>query len=80
MLRDFVLDEPEQVRGCTHRLSDPEQVEVLLVARVVHARDHLRHLVALPRDLADDQVVLVVAGDAEHELGWPRNPGALEHV
>ena len=80
MLGQLVLDEPEDVRGRADRLADPEQVEVLLVARVVDARDHLRHAVALRRDLADDQVVLVVARDAEHELGRTADPGALEHV
>ena len=54
---------------------DPEQVEVLLVARVVHARDDLRHAVALAGELADDQVVLVVAGDREDELRRARDAG-----
>ena len=35
---------------------------MLLVARVVHAGDHLRDAVALACELADDQVVLVVSG------------------
>ena len=62
------------------RRRDPEQVEVRLVARVVHARDHLRHAVLLARDLADDQVVLVVAGEREHDVGRPRDARALEDV
>ena len=53
---------------------------MLLVARIVDARDHLRHAVALACDLADDQVVLVVARDAEDELGWTADPRELEHV
>jgi Trk K+ transport system NAD-binding subunit len=39
---------------------------VLLVARIVHARDHLRDAIALRRDLADDQVVLVVATSGDN--------------
>ena len=53
---------------------------MLLVARVVHARDDLRDSIALPRELADDQVVLVVARHGEDELGRPRDPGQLEDV
>ena len=59
---------------------DPHQVEVRLVPRVVHARDHLRHAVLLLRELRDDHVVLVVAGEREQDVGRPRDPGALEHV
>ena len=51
-----------------------------LVARVVHARDHLRHAVLLARELADDQVVLVVAGQRSDHFWRPRDPGALEDV
>ena len=43
VLGHLVLDEAEDVRGRADGLGDPEQVEVLLVARVVDARDHLRH-------------------------------------
>src|SRR6266511_4982249 len=49
-----------------------------LVARVVHARDHLWDLVLLLGDLADDEVVLVVAGDREHEVRRPLDAGPLE--
>ena len=80
VLRHLMLDEAEHVRGCADRLRDAEQVEVLLVAGVVDPRDHLRDAVALSRELADDQVVLIVAGDAENELRRPRDPGALEYV
>ena len=59
---------------------DPEQVEMLLVSGVVDARDHLRHAVALLGDLRDDDVVLVVAGHREHEIGRAGDPGALEDV
>ena len=51
---------------------------MLLVSRVVDARDHLRHAVLLLRDLADDDVVLVVAGDGDHQVG-ALDAGPLEH-
>ena len=50
-----------------------------LVARVVDARDHLLDAVLLLRELADDHVVLVVARQREHDVGRPRDAGALEH-
>ena len=56
----------------------PSQVEERLVARIVDARDHLLDAVVLARHLADDDVVLVVAGDRDHEIGRPRDPGPLE--
>ena len=80
VLGHLVLDEREQAGRRAHRLGDPEQVEVLLVARVVDARDRLRHAVPLLRDLRDDEVVLVVAGDREHELRRARDAGPLEDV
>ena len=49
-----------------------------LVARVVHARDHLRHAVLLARELTDDHVVLVVAGEGEHDVRRPRDSRPLE--
>ncbi len=73
-----MLDEPEDARRRAQRLRDAEQVEVLLVARVVDARDRLAHAVGLLRDLGDHEVVLVVARHREQELGRPRDPGALE--
>src|SRR5262249_32300027 len=45
VLRHLVLDEPEDARRRADRGRDAEQVEVRLVARIVHARDHLRHAV-----------------------------------
>ena len=65
----LVLDETEDARGRAHRRRDAEQVEVRLVAGVVDARDHLGHAVLLLRELRDDEVVLVVAGEREHESG-----------
>ena len=49
-----------------------------LVARIVHARDHLRHAVLLLGDLRDHHVVLVVAGQGEHQIGRALDPGLLE--
>ena len=80
VLGNLVLDEPEEARRRADRLRHAEQVEVRLVARVVDARDHLRHLVAVLCDLRDDDVVLVVARHGEDELGRARDPGALENV
>ena len=58
---------------------DPEQVEVRLVARVVDARDRRLDAVAVARELADDDVVLVVAGHRDDDVGRALDPGALEH-
>ena len=51
-----------------------------LVAGVVDPRDHLRDAVLLARELADDQVVLVVAGERRDDVGRAGDPGPLEHV
>ena len=61
-----------------HRRLDAEQLEVIEVARVVDAGDDPLAEVLLLRDLADQQVVLVVAGDRDHEVG-ALDAGALEH-
>ena len=53
---------------------------MLLVPRVVDARDRLRHAVPLLRDLGDHEVVLVVARHREDDVGRPVDPGALEDV
>ena len=44
-----------------------------------YKRDHLRNAVLLLRDLRDDQVVLVVACESEHEVRRALDPGLLEH-
>ena len=56
----------------------PEQVEELVVAGVVDARDHALDAVALARDLADDDVVLVVPRHGHDELG-ALDAAALQH-
>src|SRR4029079_10039899 len=60
-------------------LVDAEQVEVLLVAGVVDARNRHADAVGLFRDLRDHEVVLVVARHGEEELRRPSYPGALEN-
>ena len=80
VLGKLVLDEAEDARRRTDGLLDPEQLEVLLVARVVHARDRLGDLVALLADLRDHEVVLVVARDREQELRRAGDARALEHA
>ena len=57
---------------------DAEQVEVLLVPRIVDAGDDLRHAVLLARELADDDVVLVVARGGDEDVRRPRDAGLLE--
>src|SRR3954468_4772878 len=80
LLRHLVLDERHDRGGRADRRADVEHVEVALVARVVHARDQLRDAVLLLRELADHEVVLVVAGDREDEIGGPLDPRGLEDV
>jgi hypothetical protein len=76
--RHLVLDQPEDQVGGGDRRLDPEQLEVLQVARVVAARDHPLDPVLLARDLADQDVVLVVAGHGDHEVG-ALDAASLEH-
>ena len=53
---------------------------MLLVTRVVDARDHLVDAVLLARDLADDHVVLVVAGQRQDEVRRTLDARAFERV
>ena len=73
-----MLDQRQDRGSGRHGQRDPDHVEVRLVAGVVDARDHLRHAVLLLGHLADDDVVLVVAGDRHHQVG-PLHPGPLQH-
>ncbi len=50
-----------------------------LVPGVVHARDDLGDAVVLARELADDQVVLVVPGDGDDDVGRALDARVLEH-
>ena len=74
----LVLDEVEDQVGRRDRRLDAEQLEVLEVARVVAAGDDPLAEVLLLGDLADEDVVLVVAGDGHDEVG-ALDAGALEH-
>src|ERR1019366_3300193 len=78
VLGDLVLDQPQdQVRRRYRRL-DSQELEVLEVAGVVDTRHDPLDAVLLLRDLADQDVVLVVSGDRDHEIR-PLDPGPLEH-
>ena len=76
--RHLVLDQAQDQVGRRDRRLDAEQLEVLEVPRVVDAGDDPLAEVLLLGDLADQQVVLVVAGDGHHEVG-ALDAGALEH-
>ena len=78
VLRHLVLDQAQDQVGGGDRRLDAEQLEVLEVARVVAARHHARHAVLLARHLRDQDVVLVVAGHGDDEVG-ALDAGALEH-
>ena len=78
VLRHLVLDQAQDQVGGRDRRLDAEQLEVLEVARVVAARDDPLDAVLLARDLADEDVVLVVAGHGDHQVG-ALDARALEH-
>ena len=78
VLGNLVLEQSQDQVGRRDRRFHPEQVEVLAVAGVVDAGDYLADLVLLPRDLADQHVVLVVAGHRDHHVG-ALDPGPLQH-
>ena len=78
VLGDLVLDQAQDQVGRGHRRLDPEQLEVLEIARVVDAGDDPLDAVLLLGDLADQDVVLVVAGHGDHQVG-SLDPGSLEH-
>ena len=76
--RHLVLDQAQDQVGRGDRGLDPQQLEVVEVPRVVAAGDDPLAEVLLLGDLADQQVVLVVAGHRDHEVG-ALDPRALEH-
>ena len=78
VLGHLVLEQAQDQVGRRDRGLDPEQVEVAAVARVVDAGDDLVDQVLLARHLADQDVVLVVAGHRDHHVG-ALDPGPLEH-
>ena len=74
-----MLDQRHDRPGGRDGRRDAEQVEVRLVARVVDPGDHFRDAVLLAAELADHDVVLVVPGCGDEQVGRALDPGALEH-
>ena len=73
-----MLDEGEDALGGAHRGRDAQQVEVLLIAGVVHAGHDVLHPEVLLGHLPDDDVVLIVAGDGDAHVG-AGHAGGLQH-
>ena len=69
---DVLLDGGERHAGRADDLVHAEVAEERLVARVVDARDRARHVEVVLGHLADDEVVLIVAGDRSDD----RRPGS----
>ena len=69
MDRDVLLDGRQHHARRADDLVHAEVPEEVLVARVVDARDGARHVEVVLGHLADDEVVLVVAGDRGHDGG-----------
>ena len=78
VLRDLVLDQAQDQVGGRDGGLDAERLEVDQVARVVDPGDDPLDAVLLLGHLADEDVVLVVAGDRDDEVG-ALDAGALEH-
>src|SRR4051794_33970887 len=76
--RHLVLDQAQDEVRRADRGLDAEQLEVVEVAGVVDAGDDPLAEVLLLGHLADEEVVLVVARDRDHEVG-ALDPRALEH-
>ena len=64
-----MLDQAQDQVGRRYRGLDPQQPEVVVVARVVDARDDAVTEVLLLGDLAHKHVVLVVPGHRDHHIG-----------
>ena len=80
VLGNLVLDQGHDHRRCRDGRRDLEKVEELVVSRVVHPRHHLGYAVTLLRELADHDVVLIVARDRHDDVGWTPDPGVLQYV
>src|SRR5918995_5452476 len=78
VLRHLVLDHPQDQVRSRHVRLHPQQLEVGAVPRVINPRDDPVHQVLLLRHLADQHVVLVVAGHRDHHVG-ARDPSPLQH-
>ena len=77
VLGHLVLDQAQDEVGGRDRRLDAEQAEVLEVARIVDPGDDPLDAVLLLGHLADEDVVLVVAGDRDDQVG-ALDAGALE--
>src|SRR5262245_16345694 len=78
VLGHLVLQQPQD-QVCRRDVGlDPQQLEVRPVPGVVDPRDDPVDQVLLLRHLADQHVVLVVAGHRDHQVG-ARDPGALQN-
>ena len=67
--RDVLLDRAQDHPGRADQLVDAEVPEERLVLGVVDAGDRPRHVEVVLGHLADDEVVLVVAGHGGHDVG-----------
>ena len=65
---DVLLDRAEDHPRRADQLVDTEVLEQVFVFRVVDAGDRARHVEVVLRHLADDKVVLVVAGHCRHDV------------
>ena len=70
--RDVLLDRAEDHPRRADQLVDAEVPEQRLVLRVVDAGDRPRHVEVMLGHLADDEVVLVVAGHRGDDVGAVR--------
>ena len=78
VLGHLMLDQAQDQVGRRHRGLDAEQLEVVEVARVVDPGHDPLAAVLLLGHLADEDVVLVVSGDRDHQVG-SLDPRPLEH-
>src|SRR5256886_13070465 len=65
----LLLDDVHEHAGRGDRLVDPERLEHDLVLGVVHARDHAWRMAVQLRQLADDEVLRIVAGHRDERIG-----------
>jgi hypothetical protein len=75
--RDVRLDRAQDHARRRDDLVDAQVLEETLVLGVVDPGDRPRHVEVVLGHLADDEVVLVVAGDRGHDVG-PIGPGLAE--
>jgi len=78
VVRDLVLDQPQDQVGGRHGGLDAQELEVIEVARVVDAGHDSVAAILLLGHLTDQDVVLVVSGHGDNEVG-SLNACALEY-